>query len=165
MNLALDGGEFFQVKDRAGRTYLTRRGELVVDAEGRLATPHGEVFLDQAGQPIPVGNARELRVASTGQINGIVDGQDTELGVLSTVAVKDPAELKPVGSSLYLDRPGAASQPARAATIRQGYVEESNVDVLKELVRMIGVQRSFQATTRALGSVGRMQETFVQAMW
>ena len=49
-------------------------------------------------------------------------------------------------------------------TVRQGYLEQSNVQTVDELISMINVQRTFQATQRALTTVGRIKQSFVSVM-
>ena len=75
--------------------------------------------------------------------------------------MRDPNALVPVGSGNFQD-PGKQKLEVVSDGVRQGYQEGSNVDSLQELVQMIVVQRSFTATQKALGSVGRMQESLVQ---
>ncbi len=163
MNAALGKDQFFRVQDGNG-TFYTRRGEFIVDSSGNLVSPNGEAFLGRDDQPIQVNNAQELRIETDGTVNGLVDGQERTLGQLGVYEVSDPDRLVSIGRSLYMDRGNQPVSLAAAPSVRQGYVEESNVDVLKELISMITVQRSFGATTKAMTTVDGIHSSYVQAM-
>lgn len=162
MEVALTEGAFLRVQDGKGRTYLTRDGQMSIDAQGRLVTHEGLRYLDVNGNPIQLGLGEEsptsLTIAPNGQISDAQRG--TAYGQLGMFRVPDVHKLVPVGSGNYEDLGKQKLEPAQSG-LQQGYQEGSNVDSLQELVQMIVVQRSFSATQKALGSVGRMQDNLV----
>ena len=170
MNVSIGAASsFFRVTDSDNRTYLTRVGELGVDSEGFLSTRSGNRYLDSTGEPISLAGATSIAISSNGVISGTATDEDgrtteTEFGTVAAYAVPAPERLRPVGQSLYRDDVGQEVALDAAPGIRQGFLEQSNVDSLQELVSMIVVQREFQATTRALTTIGRIQETYVSAM-
>ncbi|MCA8941462.1 MAG: flagellar hook basal-body protein [Planctomycetes bacterium] len=163
MNLALGDGQFLRVQNGHG-TFYTRRGELIVNSEGELSTPGGDRYLGIAGLPVKVGGASELRIERNGAVFGTVDKEDVQLGQLGVFQRPANSDFRPIGRSLYHDRANRDLVPELAPDVRQGYVEESNVDVLRELVQMIGVQRSFGAATRAMSILDQIQESYVSSM-
>lgn len=162
-HLAIDGPQFFAVRDAAGNVAFTRRGEMIVDASGHLALSSGERLLGANGAPLHIGRATAFDVAPNGGVTS--DGPD---GILEHGRVGlftlDRTALAPLGAGLWR-LPGGASLPPSdgTASVRQGYLEQSNTEALDELVAMIAVQRGFQATTRALSTFGRVQDTFVSS--
>ena len=166
MHVAINGDYFFRVKGDDSQTFYTRRGELQIDDQGRLVTPSGLRYLDETGNEIvlmgeegmPKGN---LKVSPDGRITE--ENGDRTWGPIVVVDIPDKNALVPVGGGVYRD---SANQVAslRPGSLSQGYLEQSNVETVDELMRMISVQRSFQATQKALTSVGRIKESFVSMM-
>lgn len=163
LHLALEGPGFFRVQAENGQKFYTRNGALLIDQQGRLANSQGHVVLDPNDQPISFADApnmdrTKLRISPDGTVEseGAVFGQ---VGVFN-----GPSRLDPTGQALFADRYGERPVPTTASAIRQGNLEQSNVDSLNELVRMISIQRSFQATSRALTTLGRIKTSFVNAV-
>ena len=163
LDVSLRDGTFLRVQDAAGRVFYTRNGKLQLDHQGRLVTPSGLRFLDQAGKPMQFDDGEatptEITIAPNGQVGNPKNGQT--YGQLGVCTLPDPQRLQPVGGGLYQDLGRQQPVPAQDG-LRQGYEEGSNVDSLQEMVQMIIVQRSFSATQRALGSVTRMQDSLIQ---
>ena len=160
----LEGDRFFKVKDSEGRVFFTRRGQLQVDKEGFLTGPGGFRYLDEQDQEVRIGDSTSFKISPRGVITGKVQGELQMLGNLGVFRVADQARLRPVGRSMYVDTSGRLAIPDNPGSVRQGYLEQSNVEVMNELVRMIGIQRTFQSTAKALATVGRIKQTFFTAM-
>ena len=163
MNVAIGKDQFFRVKSNNG-TFYTQRGEFIVNKSGELVTPNGETYLSIGGQLIRVNDAQEIRIQSDGTVLGKREDTELELGRLGIFQIPDQTKLTSIGRSLYFDKGNQEITPHAAGTVRQGYIEESNVDVLSELVQMISVQRSFGATTKAMTTIDRIQDSFIQTM-
>ena len=167
--MAIEGEGFFRVRTDRGDTLYTRNGSFRLDTEGRITTPEGHRFLDQNEQEIFVraedgGTPSSLDVAPNGTVTSPDGG--AAWGPIGMFAVPDEQRLQPMGHGLYRDPAGPQQRPqlAAGATLRQGHQEESNVESLIELVNMIVLQRSYQATSDALNAIGNLQESFVGAM-
>jgi len=146
LDLAIEGDGFFTLQAPDGRTVLTRSGTFQVDANGLLSFPGGFNLLGDGG-PIQVGNG-DLSVGSDGELE--VDGLAVDRVVPRSIA--DTDNLIRLGGSLFAVPEGEELLPAISATIRQGYLETSNVDVVREMVEMIISYRSFEANAKALQS-------------
>jgi flagellar basal-body rod protein FlgG len=144
LDLAIDGDGFFTLELPDGTRALTRAGSFTVNQEGMLAFPGGALLLGDGG-PIEVGNGK-VSVAPSGDvdINGFVVGR------IVPMTVPDLEQLHKVGSSLFIVPEGVELIPVDKATIRQGYLEASNVDVVREMVDMIISFRSYEANARAV---------------
>ena len=163
MEIALGQDSWLRVEDGQGKKLLTRNGQLQIDQQGRLVNRDGMRLLDQTGNPITLGVGEELpadiSIAPNGEVSDPLTGRTW--GPIGVFRVRDASAMQPVGGGNYLE---PANQPLElvADGVQQGYREGSNVDSLQELVQMIVVQRSFSATQKALGTVGRMQDRLIE---
>ncbi len=168
LNISIGGGDFFKVQNATGQSFFTKNGELVIDSTGYLATRSGMRYVDAGGAPIQVGGATELAIHNNGLITGQSQGGEetgpVEFGALATFRVPDARQLQAAGPGLYSDPSDQLVTLNRNPSVRQGFLEQSNVQALDELVHMISVQRKFQATTKALTSVGRIQQSYIASM-
>lgn len=145
-DFAVNGDGFFQVRGRDGATYLTRAGNFTLDAEGRLITQAGDMsVLDDAGSEIVLDNTRPWDVQAGGLINQ--DGATTAIGLARPASLGD---LVKVGANMFRSL-GATRQVAEdRRDIRQGFLEQSGVNVTREMTAMIETSRAFEANTRLI---------------
>jgi len=144
LDLAIEGDGFFALQAQDGSTVLTRSGSFVVDSEGFLAFPGGLRLIGDGG-PVQVGTG-VLSVSQTGEVE--VSG--VSAGRIVPQAVADLNRLVRLGGSLFAVPEGEQLLPPISATVRQGYLETSNVDVVNEMVDMIVAYRTYEANARAL---------------
>lgn len=166
-NVSLGPDDLFRVRGQDGRTYYTRQGKLLVDATGRLLTPEGYAYLDPNGNEIVLsaaaGNLSDVAIQTNGTITSGSDGSQV-LGQLGTFRLADRSGLQPVGHGIYLDQKNQQPLPAPGDSLQQGFLERSNVDSLSELVSMITVERSFEATQKTLTTIGRLKSAYIDSM-
>lgn len=143
-DLAIEGDGFFTLQDDNGTNVFTRSGSFVVDNEGYLALPGGFRLLGDSG-PLQVGNG-QLAVGLTGEIE--VDG--LAIGRIVPQSIADLNNLVRLGGSLFAVPEDEELLPPISATVRQGYLETSNVNVVAEMVDMITAYRTYEANARAL---------------
>ena len=142
LDVALAGDGFLAVGTPNGIRF-TRGGRLVVDAEGRLATPAGLPLLGIDSQPITVGKTSGLTIGASGLVS--VDGR--AVGQLALVALTDARK---EGGSLFN---GVASTPTEPVAVRQGFLEGSGVDAARVMVDMLISMRTFEASQRVLRTI------------
>lgn len=136
-DLALEREGFFMVETPQGNR-LTRAGAFMTSAEGELVNADGHRVLDDGQAPIalPPG-ARSVGVAPDGTISA--DGQPiARIGVFDQ---PDRAQLRHQGGTLFA---AGDAEPVEEPLVRQGFLEESNVNPVLELARMIEVQRAYE---------------------
>lgn len=143
LDLAIDGEGFFVVQgeqDGDPVQRLTRDGRLKVDPAGRLTTSTGDrPLLDDQNEPILVDPALPVHVNEYGQVTQ--DG--AAVGQLRLAQVDDPGALKSLGEGMYEADPDTLANAGQAeGLVRQGYVEGSNVDPIREMLQMIEAARS-----------------------
>lgn len=144
LDLAIDGDGFFQVELEDGTIGLTRSGSFTVNGDGLLAHSDGPVLLAEGG-PVEPGNGT-ITISGTGQVE--VDGGT--VGRITPVTVNDLQALEKVGSSLFIVPEGTELVSVPESQIRQGYLETSNVDIVRQMVDMIIAYRTYEANARSL---------------
>lgn len=145
LDVALDGDGFFVVNTPEGRAY-TRQGNFRLDAGGRLVTSDGYEVL--GGGPIAITGGR-VDIDAKGAV--MVDG--TPVGTLDIVDFQKPYALQKKGDSLFVPaNPQEAPTAATKTMVKQGILEESNVNVVSEMVRMIETSRYFDSCQKVVRS-------------
>ncbi len=137
-DFAIEGEGFFLVQTPDGEA-LTRAGHFMPSAEGELVTPDGHFVLDAGGAPIFIPpDVRNVTLASDGTLSA--DGRP--LSVLGVWQPVDPHDLQHQSGVQFRAEGGV--EPAPPATLLQGFLEESNVNPVAQITRMIEVQRSYE---------------------
>jgi flagellar basal-body rod protein FlgF len=136
-DFAIQGKGFFLIETPQGPR-LTRAGSFTPSAEGELVTPDGFRLLDAGGAPVLVPpDAKAVALSADGTLSA--NGQPlAQLGLWRPV---DPLALHHQSGTL-LD--GGEIEPAEGATVLQGMLEDSNVEPVSEIARMIEVQRAYE---------------------
>lgn len=137
LDLALQSGGFFTVLTPNGEAY-TRNGAFSLGPDGSLVNSDGYPVLADGGPVILTGN--KLSFGNDGQIT--VD--DQAIGKLRIVDFEDPDAVRKVSGTLYALNEGATPITPPSVNVRQGYLEKSNVDILREMVEMIDTYRMFE---------------------
>ena len=143
LDVAIEGDGFFLVETPGGQR-LTRAGHFLTNQEGTIVMPSGFAVLDDAGGQIQVPqDVNQIVIARDGTISG--DGQ--ELGRLGVVTA-EARTLFRTGENLWEAREGFAQ--IEAPNVLQGFLEDSNVQPVAEIARMIEVQRHYDAGQKLL---------------
>lgn len=152
LDLAIEGDGYFQVTLPGGAIALTRNGSFSVDASGTLTTAEG----DRLSPPIklPAGvSPSQVQIAE----DGTVTAGTTKLGQIKLVTVTSPGHLLANGSGqLTSTAESGAPHAATNARVHQGELEQSNVDMAREMSMMITTQRNFQMTSTAIQNESQM---------
>jgi flagellar basal-body rod protein FlgG len=150
LDIAIDGEGFITVTLPDSTIAYTRAGNLNVDSQGNIVTPQG--FLLAPPITVPE-NVTRVFIDTTGLIQGFDPTNAANLqalGQLQLTRFINPSGLEAFGDNLYRETPASGQpivgEPAQNGfgLIRQGFLEESNVDVVKELVDLIQTQRAFE---------------------
>lgn len=145
-DFAVNGDGFFQVRTPDGETLLSRAGNFLLDAEGRLLTQAGNYeVLDQSGGPITLDAGQPWEMHPGGIISQ--EGQKTPLGLQRPESLGD---LVKVGSNAFRALGPVAPVPEGERKILQGYLEKSGVSSTHEMMAMIETSRAFEANTKLI---------------
>jgi flagellar basal-body rod protein FlgF/flagellar basal-body rod protein FlgG len=156
LDLAINGKGFFHVKGEDGERYLSRSGAFVLDTQGRLVTQNGHrPVLDQSGREIVLSPGLPVAISS--------DGFISQAGTIYALGLSQPqavGELVKVGNNLF--KPLGNVQPLTLAerNIRQGYLEMSGANPVRQMMAMIETTRAFEANTRMIQN----QDTMLGAL-
>ncbi|MDZ7906078.1 MAG: flagellar hook-basal body complex protein [Cypionkella sp.] len=136
-DLAIQGDGFFQLQTPGGAR-LTRAGAFTPSAEGALVNMDGHTLLDQGGAPIAIApDARAVAISQDGTISA--DGQ--EIGRIGLWQPTDPLTLRHEAGVLFS---AENTEPLEDGVMLQGFLEDSNVNPVSEIARMIEVQRAYE---------------------
>src|ERR1051325_8393281 len=155
LDLAIQGTGFFQVSLPRGETGFTRDGTFHLNAQGALSTADGNVLEPQI--TIPPG-AQNIVIGADGTVSVTVSGQNAaqQVGTIQLANFQNAGGLNPVGGNLFMattasgDAITGAPGQTGLGTINQGFLEQSNVDIVKEMVNMIVAQRAYEVNSNAI---------------
>ena len=164
LDLAITGQGFFQVKLPSGEIGYTRSGSFHLDAQGALTTSDGNPL--EPAITIPTG-ASTVNIGADGTVSVTLTGQTQaqNVGNIQLALFPNPGGLNSIGKNLFL--PTAASGDAIVGTpggseglgsLQQGGLEDSNVNVVEEIIGMITAQRSYEANSRVVQAADEMYQ-------
>ncbi len=158
LDLAIGGDGFFTVDTPRGPR-LTRAGRFSPQADGKLTDNGGNALLDTAGQPIRLSPADvNIRVTA----DGTIASENGSIGRVGVVAPADLARMQAEGgATLRADSATAAVDQPR---IIQGAVEDSNVQPIIEVTRMMASLRSFQFTSQLVEAESQRQQSAIDKL-
>ncbi len=151
LDFAIGGPGFFKVQTPAGERY-TRAGQFMTNNEGQLVTASGDLVLGDGG-PIVI-NGNNISVAGDGSIT--VDNQPA--GTLAIVTFANLADLEKQGQNLFALTGESQEEPAQNFSVKQGYLEKSNVSTMKELTAMIDLNRAYETQQRVVRTIDDMDD-------
>ncbi len=144
LDVAINGKGFFKIMTPDGIRY-TRKGNFALDAQGNLITADGYQVLGKGGAINLLD--KEVEIDDRGRV--IAEG--AEIGQLDVVSFADEEGLTKIGDAMFAKGPNMTEEPLPATTtIRQGYLEGSNVNIAQEMVEMIQSLRAFESYQRAI---------------
>ena len=139
LDLAIEGEGFLRLRGADGAVAYTRGGRFDLDAEGRLVTSDG-YRLDAPLDP--------------------EKGWTPEaLGRIGITRFVNPSGLEAVGDTLYRETPASGGPVDGVGRIRPGFLEESNVDAVQELVELISALRTFEINTKCIETADQVLQT------
>ena len=144
-DVALDGDGWFQVQTPDGPRY-TRDGRMRRDVDGQLVNANGFPYLDDNQQPIVIPADRSRMEIGT---DGLVSADNEMIARLRVVRFETPQELAQTGDVLF-DAGDAQPLPAPEVRFVQGKLEQSNVQAIAEMSRMMELTRDYQSVTRMM---------------
>ncbi|HET6896250.1 MAG TPA: flagellar basal-body rod protein FlgG [Candidatus Baltobacteraceae bacterium] len=165
LDVAIEGDGFFQVTMPDGTTAYTRDGSFKRDANGAMVTADG--YFVQPQITIPQ-NAQQLSIGEDGTVTALVPGSNLpqQLGQIQLARFVNPAGLSPLGGHNLYTQTAASGAPIvtqaglnGAGTLQGGYLENSNVQVVQEIVNMITSQRAFEANSKTITAADEMLQT------
>ena len=167
LDLAIDGFGYLEVTMPSGISGYTRDGALKRSPDGQIVTSDG--YPVAPGITIPE-ETRSVAINADGEVYAYFnDRVEPELlGQLTLAGFTNEKGLEAIGSNLFLET--NASGPAQVAlpgqeglgTVRQGYLEESSVDPVREITELIKAQRGYELNAKVITAADQMLGATVQ---
>jgi flagellar basal-body rod protein FlgF len=156
-DFAIQGDGFFLIETPEGER-LTRAGAFTPNAEGELVTPDGYRLLDAGGAPVFVPpDAKAVGLSQDGTLSA--GGQPiAQIGLWRPA---DPLALRHQSGTMF---DGGELEPVENGTVLQGMLEESNVQPVTEIARMIEVQRAYELGQKFLDAEDDRVRGVIQAL-
>jgi flagellar basal-body rod protein FlgF len=144
MDIAIEGNGFFVVDTPHGIRY-TRNGGLHRNAQSVLSTAEGFPLKGTDDRPISIGPGK-IRIST----NGTVSEDGTQVGRLKMIAFKDVSALQMEGHSLFVSHANPDAEHPSDATVRSGYLEQSNVNAVSSIAQMVEILRHFESLQKSV---------------
>ncbi len=161
LDLAIEGAGYLEVTLPSGNSGYTRDGALKRSPDGLIVTADGYPVVP--GITIP-SDAHSIAINAAGEVYAYFTDQvePTQLGQLTLTGFTNEKGLEAIGSNLFLETP--ASGPPQVGnpgtdglgTLRQGYLEESSVDAVREVTELIKAQRGYELNAKVITAVDQM---------
>lgn len=167
LDLAIEGNGYFEVTLPDGRAAYTRDGGLKRTGDGLIVTSDGYPVVPDITIPA---DARSISINAEGEVYAYFNDQIAPqlLGQFTLSGFTNSKGLEAIGSNLFLETP--ASGPSAVATpgqdglgvVRQGYLEDSSVDPVREITDLIQAQRGYELNSKVITAADQMLGSMVQ---
>ena len=167
LDIGIEGNGYLEVTLPDGRAAYTRDGGLKRTGDGLIVTSDGYPVVPDITIP---SDARSISINSEGEVYAyFIDQVEPQLlGQFTLSGFTNPKGLEAIGSNLFLETP--ASGPSAATTpgqdglgvLRQGYLEDSSVDPVREITDLIKAQRGYELNSKVISAADQMLGAMVQ---
>lgn len=167
LDLAIEGNGYFEVTLPDGRPGFTRDGGLKRTADGLIVTSDGYPVVPDIVIP---DDARSISINAQGEVFAYFTDQvePENLGQFTLAGFSNAKGLEAIGSNLFVET--AASGPPLVSlpgenglgTVRQGYLEESSVDAVREITELIEAQRGYELNAKVITAADQMMASTSQ---
>jgi flagellar basal-body rod protein FlgG len=167
LDLAIDGSGFLEVTLPSGQSAYTRDGGLKMTGEGLIVTSDGYPVSPEIVVPE---DARSISINSAGEVFAYfaeaTAGQ--QIGEFDLTGFTNAKGLEAIGSNLFAETeasgPPLTSTPGQdgLGTLRQGYLEDSSVDAVREITELIAAQRGYEMNSKVISAADQMMGATTQ---
>lgn len=165
LDVAISGDAFLTVQSAGGERY-TRDGNFHLSATGQLVTANGDPVLGTAGPIVFQPTDHDITISADGTIT-VLEGTartDSIRGKLRLVNFADAQKLLKQGNNLYAPGEGEAPTQDTKSTVRQGFVEKSNVSSVVEMSRMIEINRTYANVANMLSQEADLHKSAIEKL-
>jgi flagellar basal-body rod protein FlgG len=167
LDVAIEGGGYLEVTLPSGVSAYTRDGGLKRSGEGQIVTSDGYPVVPDITIP---DDARSISINAAGEVYADFDDQIQPqlLGQFTLAGFPNAMGLEAIGSNLFLETPASGTPLTTApgedglGTLRQGYLEESSVDPVKEITELIEAQRGYELNAKVISAADQILGATVQ---
>jgi flagellar basal-body rod protein FlgG len=167
LDLAIDGSGYLELTLPSGQSAFTRDGGLKRSAEGQIVTSDGYPVAPEIVIPP---DARSISINAAGEVYAYFqdNAEGQLLGQFSLAGFTNPKGLEALGSNLFAETeasgPALVSTPGEdgLGTLRQGYLEDSSVDAVREVTELIEAQRGYEMNAKVISAADQMMGATTQ---
>jgi flagellar basal-body rod protein FlgF len=158
LDLGITSDGFFTIRTPNGPR-LTRDGRFGLMPDGTIADSAGDAVLDNNGQPVVLAQTdTQIAIAA----DGTVSSENGQLAKLGVVRPTDPMQLTAEGNTQF--RSGSPTAPVTSPGLVQGSMEDSNVQPVLEMARMIDGERQFQFVSQLIQAENDRQQAAIDKL-
>ena len=161
LDCAIEGDGFFQAVQLDGTIAYTRDGSFKLSADGKIVTSNGLPLEPEIVIPV---DANEIIISADGTVSVLIQGETEpdEIGQLELARFINAAGLTNIGNNLYRASVNSG-QPIIGTPgidgfglLAQGNIENSNVEVVEEMINMIAAQRAYEINSKSIKTANDM---------
>ncbi len=161
LDVAIDGNGYIEVTLPSGLSAYTRDGALKRSAEGQIVTSDGFPLTPEIVIP---DDARSISISPSGEVFAYFNDTTAaqSIGEITLATFTNPKGLEAIGSNLFTETeasgPANVSTPGQdgLGTLRQGYLEDSSVDPVREITELIEAQRGYELNAKVISASDQM---------
>ncbi len=167
LDLAIEGKGYLEITLPSGTSAYTRDGSLKLTGDGLIVTSEGLPVVPEITVP---SDARSISINAQGEVYAyFVNQVEPELiGSFSLAGFTNDKGLEAIGSNMFIET--AASGPALVSapgedglgSLRQGYLESSSVDAVREITELIEAQRGYELNSKVITAADQMLSAMTQ---
>ncbi len=167
LDVAIEGRGYLEVTLPNGQAAYTRDGSLKRSAEGLIVTSDGFAVSPEITIP---DDARSISINASGEVYAYFDDapEGQRLGEFTLTSFSNAKGLEAIGSNLFKETE-ASGAPVQGVpgedglgTLRQGYLEDSSVDAVREVTELIEAQRGYEMNAKVITAVDQMMSATTQ---
>lgn len=161
LDLAIEGAGYFEIRLPNGESGFTRDGAFKIAGDGLIVTSQGYSLADEITVPEEV---RAIEINADGIVFARFDDavEPQEIGAITLAGFINPKGLEALGENLFRETTASGAplvgEPGLEGrgTLRQGYLEQSSVDVVSEITELIEAQRGYELNARVMSAADEM---------
>ncbi|OIQ41557.1 MAG: flagellar basal-body rod protein FlgG [Roseobacter sp. MedPE-SWde] len=167
LDIAIEGKGYLEVTLPSGQSGYTRDGALKRSAEGLIVTSDGLAVAPDVTIP---DDALSISINASGEIYAYFDetAEGQLLGQFNLASFTNPKGLEAIGGNLFTETEASGAPNVSTAgedglgTFRQGYLEGSSVDSVREVTELIEAQRGYEMNSKVISAVDQMMSATTQ---
>lgn len=161
LDLAIEGSGYIEVEMPSGGTAYTRDGALKLTGDGQVVTSEGHPIVPDITIP---DDARDLTINANGEVYAYFSDQVEAqlLGQITLAGFTNQKGLEAIGGNLFLETAASGAALVGEAGVdglgnfRQGYLEQSSVDAVREITELIEAQRGYELNAKVITAADQM---------